>query len=476
MAPYLVLLALAGLGLALGWRLTPAPSDRSDIEGIARLLQFGIAVTGLLAIALLMVPFFMTLGAIECTPEAERAGECLVGLKERGLFGGAAFACITGAAFSFVLRKGLLDFPDGPVNHTEPIIDGAARAKRASSEVDKQSEAEADTKAEADESEAEKAGAKTGVDKPEAKAEVDEPEAKAEKSEAEPEKAEPEAEQAEPEPEQQAEPEAEQAEPEQQAEPSSHRRREGPMFQAFVDDQLVDLEVAIQTAAKRLRSDRVAVVFSRSASNDANQALLELAEVFNAYRYVLEGTAAATEGLKIGDQPNPHEADEIAGPDARHAMQLALDLAGGLIETVFLLDTRVAFPSFVLGQLTVLQSVCIAHAHDDVSAACQVVLPGTNSGEREGELSDNSGGENQRRPRAWLVQRLVEAVREQGPASEPEPQSADAESTEVEAREPEAEPKSPEAEPKSPDAEPKSPDAEPESPDAEPEPSAPAER
>ena len=99
-------------------------------------------------------------------------------------------------------------------------------------------------------------------------------------------------------------------------------------------------------------------------------------------------------------------------------MQLALDLAGGLIETVFLLDTRVAFPEFVLGQLTILQSVCIAHAHDDVSAACQVLLPGTNPGEREGELIDDGGGLNQRRPRAWLVERLVEVLREQVASSE----------------------------------------------------------
>src|SRR5690606_34483498 len=186
------------------------------------------------------------------------------------------------------------------------------------------------------------------------------------------------------------------AEPTPEPEPSSHRRLEGPVFRAFVDDQAADPEDAITPAAKRLRSERVAVVFSRGASKDANEALLELAEVFKAYRYVLEGTAAAIEGLKIGDAPNPHEADEIAGPDARHAMQLALDLAGGLIETVFLLDTRVAFPEFVLGQLTILQSVCIAHAHDDVSAACQIVLPGQNPGEREGELDDGGGGINQR--------------------------------------------------------------------------------
>jgi hypothetical protein len=361
MVPYLVLLALAALGLALGWRLTPAPSEHSDLDGIARLLQLGIAATGLVAIAFLMLPFFMTFSAIECTPEAEHAGSCLIGVQERGLFGGAMFACLVGAGFAFLLRKGVLDFPDPPPGAGEAVIE-AVSAPPAEPEPEKH----------------------------------DEPSAKSE-----------------PEPEATREPEPE-AKPEPEPEPDTpHRQLEGPVFQAFVDDHAVDLEVAIATAAKRLRSERVAVVFSRGATKDANEALLELAEVFHAYRYVLEGTAAATEGLKIGDKPDPHEADEIAGSDARHAMQLALDLAGGLIETVFLLDTRVAFPTFVLGQLTVLQSVCIAHAHDEVSAACQVVLPGTNSGEREGELNDEGGGVNQRRPRAWLVQRLVEAVRKQ---------------------------------------------------------------
>ncbi|HVI00926.1 MAG TPA: hypothetical protein VM869_19550 [Enhygromyxa sp.] len=391
MGPYLVLLALAGLGLALGWRLTPAPSERPDVDGIARLLQFGIAATGLLAIALLLVPFFMTLGAIECTPEAEHAGECLIGVKERGLFGGGAFACMIGVAFSFVLRKGVLDFPDAAESNPEAIIDANATVPKAKPR--REPEAKAEPKAE-----------------PEPKPEPD----AVKPAEAETVKPEPaEAETLKPEPDPTPEPQPEPASEEPEQEPSSHRRLEGPVFRAFVDDDPVELEVAIATAAKRLRSDRVAVVFSRGASKDANEALLELAEVFKAYRYVLEGTAAAIEGLKIGDTPDPHEADEIAGPDARHAMQLALDLAGGLIETVFLLDTRVAFPEFVLGQLTVLQSVCIAHAHDDVSAACQVVLPGTNAGEREGELSDEHGGVNHRRPRAWLVQRLVEAVREQ---------------------------------------------------------------
>jgi hypothetical protein len=372
MVPYLVLLALAALGLALGWRLTPAPSEHSDVDGIARLLQLGIAATGLVAIAFLMLPFFMTFSAIECTPEAEHAGTCLIGVQERGLFAGATFACLVGAAFAFVLRKGVLDFPDPPPSAGAAVIDAVSTPP--ASEPEKR-------------------------DEPAAKPEP-EPEATREPEPEPPAKREPE-----PEPEAKPEPEPESDAP--------HRRLEGPVFQAFVNDHTVDLEVAIATAAKRLRSDRVAVVFSRGASKDANEALLELAEVFHAYRYVLEGTAAATVGLEIGDKPDPHEADEIAGSDARHAMQLALDLAGGLIETVFLLDTRVAFPTFVLGQLTVLQSICIAHAHDEVSAACQVVLPGTNSGEREGELNDESGGVNQRRPRAWLVQRLVEAVRKQ---------------------------------------------------------------
>jgi hypothetical protein len=396
MGPYLVLLALAGLGLALGWRLTPKPSETGvGDDAVARLLQLAIAGTGLIVIALLMVPFFMSLGAIECTPEAERAGECLIGVKERGLFGGAAFACLLGGAFAFVVRKGLLEF-------VAPVEREAASASKPTEPA----ESEPEPKSEATESEPAEATTKS---EPASETEPVEPTTKSEAIEAtEPEPA------TKSEPASATEPETDEApEPATEPEPADkHRRLEGPVFQAFVDDQAVELEDAIATAAKRLRSERVAVVFSRGATKDANEALLELAKQFNAYRYVLEGTAAASEGLKIGDEPNPHEADEIAGPDARHTMQLALDLAGGLIETVFLLDTRVAFPEFVLGQLTVLQSVCIAHAHDEVSAACQIVLPGTNVGELEGEL--DAGGEvNHRRPRAWLVERLVSALREQ---------------------------------------------------------------
>jgi len=365
MGPYLVLLALAALGLALGWRLTPAPIERSDTSGLTRLVQLGVAATGLMSLALLMLPFVMNLGAIGCTTQAERAGECIIGVHERGLFAAAVFSCLIGVASAFVLRKGLLDFSDTPaVAEPSPAL-----------------------------------GQAVAVPVPERE--------RAPVPDAEPERA--------PEPE---------PEPD---EPSSHRRLEGPAFRAFVDDAITDLDVAIETAAKRLRSDRVAVVFSRGASKDANEALLELAEAFDAYRYVLEGTAAATEGLPIGAAPKPHEADEIAGPDAHHAGELALDLAGGLIETVFLLDTRVAFPEYVLGRLTVLQSVCIAHAHDEVSAACQVLLPGTNPGEAEGELIADGGGINQRCSRATLVKRLVAALKQTSASStaiglEPEPE------------------------------------------------------
>ncbi|MCA9699848.1 MAG: hypothetical protein KC431_20150, partial [Myxococcales bacterium] len=197
--------------------------------------------------------------------------------------------------------------------------------------------------------------------------------------------------------------------------PAGHRKLEGPVFRAFVDDHTVELEEAIRVAVERLSTGgkRIAVVFSRSASKDANLALDELAKGFAAYRYVLEGTAAATEGLPSGEAPNPSEADEIAGAGARHAGELALDLAGALIETVMLLDTRVAFPEFVLGRLTEVESVCIAHAHDDVSAACQVVLPGTNPGEKEGDVVAADGTASNRRPRAWLVQRMLEVLREQ---------------------------------------------------------------
>jgi hypothetical protein len=383
---YLVLVVIAALGLALGWRLTPAPSHTAA-TGIARLLQLGVALTGLSILALLLVPWLDGLTRISCTPQDVSAGDCILGLHERGLFGASAFVCLVGAGFAFVLRKGVFDFPQaGPIAESER--EGGV--------------GDADTKVEARKrpERSEAAPSEVAATKPA------ETEAPREQAEVEPPRDEP----------------AESARHEQPARdnedslpeptgPRRHRQLQGPVFQAFVEDRVVELEVAIATAAQRLRSDRAAVVFSRGAAEDANHALLELAEALGASRYVLEGNAAAGEGIPKGDKPDPHAADEIAGPDARHAGELALNLAGSFIQTVFLLDTRVLFPEFVLGKLTELQSVCIAHAHDDVSAACQIVLPGTNLGEREGELVDSDGGPNARRARDSLVRQIIEALR-----------------------------------------------------------------
>jgi hypothetical protein len=383
---YLVLIVMAGLGLALGWRLTPAPSHAAA-TGVARLLQLGIALTGLSVLALLLVPWLDGLRHLTCTPEIEAAGECILGLHERGVFGASMFVCLVGVAFAFVLRKGVLDFvQEGPISESgreggvgdmDTKVE-ARKPKDAIATKDAAGPIEAATPAPAA---VEAAPAETPASEEPA---PDEP--------------------------------APEAEPVATGRTGT-RPAEGPVFRAFVDERVVDLDEAIATAARRLRSDRVAVVFSRGAAEDANLALLELAEALGASRYVLEGTAAAAEGIIKGDKPDPHAADEIAGPGARHAGELALNLAGSFIQTVFLLDTRVLFPVFVLGKLTELQSVCIAHAHDEVSAACQIVLPGTNLGEAEGELVDDEGGVNARRSRVSLVKQIIEALR----ALEPNP-------------------------------------------------------
>jgi hypothetical protein len=391
---YLVLVVIAGLGLALGWRLTPAPSHAAA-SGIARLLQLGIAMIGLSILALLLVPWLDGLTHISCTPETERAGECILGLHDRGLFGASVFVCLVGAAFAFVLRKGVFDFPEGgPIAEEER--EGGVGDPDTKIEARKHPVIERSGTQDVDATKAPHQEApRQEVPRPEATG----PEATGPEAPREPEPDEPAADSA-----------PEQDEPDGDR-PLGHRHLEGPVFRAFVDDHAVDLDVAIVTAAQRLRSDRVAVVFSRGASEDANLALLELANALGASRYVLEGTAAAAEGIPKAEKPDPHAADEIAGPDARHAGELALNLAGSFIQTVFLLDTRVLFPVFVLGKLTELQSVCIAHAHDEVSAVCQIVLPGTNLGEREGELVDSEGGTNSRRTREALVREIITALR-----------------------------------------------------------------
>lgn len=399
---YIVLAAMAALGAALGWRLTPEPREDQRTDGLARLLQLGIAMTGLLVLAALLVPWFMSLDQISCTTEAERAGKCIIGLQDRGLFGVSIFVCLIGSAFAFVLRKGVFDAPDAAASQLERDEHDTQLSRDRSPAGLSAQPADADVQP-ADSAQPAGEDSPTGdaptADAPTTDTPIDDaPAAPASEANVDADEAD----------NADAPSPARGVEPEPDAEP--HRRLEGPVFRAFVDDDAVELERAIEIAAARLRSERVAVVFSRGASKAANVALLELAEAFNARRYVLEGSAAATEGVPREDAPDPTAVDEVVGPGARHAGELALALAGSLIQTVFLLDTRVAFPAFVLGKLTELQSVCIAHAHDEVSGACQVVLPGTNPGEREGELIDSDGGTNARRTREWLVGQIVAAL------------------------------------------------------------------
>ncbi len=399
---YIVLLSMAALGVGLGLRLTSLRSELTPPRGLARLLQLAISLTALLAMALLVVPWLNGLSNATCDDETLRAGKCVAGLREEALFGSAVFVCLLGVGFAYVLRRGVLDTPllhrdesesesteATPRKQTGP---GSERHMHGKAGEERPDQPELASHPVAAEFETHPHSVPETPDNPPAPPEP----CSSAPTEAEPSKAEPD-------------------EPsEQPREPSGvmpWRRLEGPVFQAFVDDRVVSVEEAIRTAAQRLRSERVAVVFSRGASKDANEALLELAEYLGAYRYVLEGTAAASEGVPSADKPDPHEADQIAGSDARHAGELALDLAGSLIETVMLLDTRVTFPEFVLGKLTEQQSVCIAHAHDAVSGACQVLLPGTNPGEREGELTAAEGESNERRPRAWLVREILAALR-----------------------------------------------------------------
>jgi hypothetical protein len=418
-AAYSVLLVIAVMGVGLGWRLTPPRSDSAHPVGLPRLLQLAIAGTAVVAMLLLLVPWLSGLDQATCVEADYATGSCVAGLREQALFGSAIFAWLVGAGLAFVIRKGVIDYPLVQLREDDEV-GGKPQAEFIKLESTKSALV---APAKAPISLGTPQGGEPEPAKPEPEPAKTEPE-----PEPEPAKTETEPEPAKTEP---ADEEGAEARPREPSGLTPWRRLSGPAFRAFVDDRVTTLEEAIQTAAKRLRSEQVAAVFSRGASKEANLAMLELATVLKAHRYVLEGTAAATEGVPMADKPDPHEADGIAGPEARHAGELALDLAGSLIETVVLIDTRVAFPEFVLGKLIELQSVCIAHAHDAVSGACQVLLPGTNPGEREGELEPEPGETNNRRPREWLVEQLVAALREleatdvasPSPAGEPDPES-----------------------------------------------------
>src|SRR5690606_28361216 len=123
-------------------------------------------------------------------------------------------------------------------------------------------------------------------------------------------------------------------------------------------------------------------LFSPFASDEANAALGALADHFAARRYIVETTEPA---------PNLGGASHYAGPAAGHAGELALDLAGGAVDPVIMLDGRLELSPLAIGELERLGSVSLADTHSAVTRASAVVIAAPGLGADSGHVTDESG-------------------------------------------------------------------------------------
>jgi NADH-quinone oxidoreductase subunit G len=196
-----------------------------------------------------------------------------------------------------------------------------------------------------------------------------------------------------------------------------------------VDGEPVPLVHAMQIAARRLqgtedRSSRMktAVVFSASATNEANEALAVVAEVLDAERFVLGRPHGSGDDILIDSDKNPNTrgAHIAAGAVTKHEAELALELAGGAYEAVVFVDGIGELGEVALAGLRSITSICLADAHTPLSDACAIVLPAASWAEILGTFINRQGRlrmlapawrpEGERRHRADLLRELVLAL------------------------------------------------------------------
>lgn len=209
---------------------------------------------------------------------------------------------------------------------------------------------------------------------------------------------------------------------------------------AEVDGQRAALPDAVAEVAERLLGARkLAVVFSASATNEANDALRELAEALaqplarskgspgprtgiEAARYVLghprgEGDAILRDADK---NPNTIGALAAAGDVDKHEAELALELAGRAYDAVLFLDDSGELSKVALQGLRGITSVCLASRRTPVADACSIVLPAASWAEVLGTFTNRQGllrvvqpawrAEHDRKHRADLLRDLLLAM------------------------------------------------------------------
>jgi NADH-quinone oxidoreductase subunit G len=218
---------------------------------------------------------------------------------------------------------------------------------------------------------------------------------------------------------------------------------------AEVDGKVVALPDAVATVAERLLGARkLAVVFSASAINEANDALRELAEALvqplkhlgathqrggpgakpgprqgiEATRYVLghprgEGDAILRDADK---NPNTIGALAAAGDVDKHEAELALELAGRAYDAVLFLDDSGELSQVALQGLAGITSVCLAARRTPLAKACSILLPAASWAEVLGTFTNRQGllrvvrpawrAEHDRKNRADLLRDLMLAM------------------------------------------------------------------
>ncbi|MCX4245501.1 2Fe-2S iron-sulfur cluster-binding protein [Paraliomyxa miuraensis] len=209
------------------------------------------------------------------------------------------------------------------------------------------------------------------------------------------------------------------------------------VHRAEVDGATVPLADAIATVATRLtKARKLAVVFSSSATNEANDALRELAEVLatsvkgregiTATRYVLghprgEGDAILRDADKNPNTNGAHDAAAgSAGDVDKHEAELALELAGRAYDAVLFLDDSGELSEVALAGLANITSVCLASRRTPLSSACSIVLPAASWAEILGTYTNRQGllrvvqpawrPEHDRKHRADLLRDLMLAM------------------------------------------------------------------
>ncbi len=203
------------------------------------------------------------------------------------------------------------------------------------------------------------------------------------------------------------------------------------VLHARVDGEAAALPEAVTQAAQRLsKATKVAVVFSASATNEANAALRELAEALDKSkdasapptRYVLgRPRGEGDDILRDADKnPNTHGALDAAGAVDKHEAELALELAGRAYDAVVFLDDAGELSEVALQGLSGITSVCLASRNTALANACSVVLPAASWAEILGTTTNRQGllrvlqpawkPEQDRRHRADLLRDVLRAM------------------------------------------------------------------